>query len=85
MSSIFTTFVAEKCAWNDVRRHILDAMTTKLFLQALTKFLVGLLLFLPAGTFDYPQAHIEVFQGMNHGQLLINHPKKIAKRITEMV
>ena len=22
-----------------------------------------------------PQAHIEVFQGMNHGQLLIDHPE----------
>lgn len=36
-------------------------MTLKLFFQAMTKFLaglllVGLLLFLPAGTFDYPQA-----------------------------
>lgn len=36
-------------------------MTTKLFLQAVTKFiagllLVGLLLFLPAGTFDFWQA-----------------------------
>ena len=36
-------------------------MTLKLFIQALTKFLmglllVGLLLFLPAGTFAYPQA-----------------------------
>ena len=28
-----------------------------------------------------PQAHIEVFQGMNHGQLLIDHPEEIAKRI----
>ena len=36
-------------------------MTTKLFFQALTKFLmglllVGLLLFVPAGTFAFPQA-----------------------------
>ena len=36
-------------------------MTLKLFLQALTKFVlgvavVGALLFVPAGTLDYPQA-----------------------------
>ena len=36
-------------------------MTIKLFFQALTKFVlgvvvVGALLFVPAGTFDYPQA-----------------------------
>lgn len=28
-----------------------------------------------------PQAHVEVFPGMNHGQLLIDHPEEIAKRI----
>lgn len=28
-----------------------------------------------------PEAHIEVFPGMNHGQLLIDHPEEIAKRI----
>ena len=31
-----------------------------------------------------PQAHIEVFQGMNHGQLLIDRPKDIAKRISKL-
>ena len=31
-----------------------------------------------------PQAHIEVFPGMNHGQLLIDHPEEIAKRIQTM-
>ena len=31
-----------------------------------------------------PQAHIEVFQSMNHGQLLIDHPEEIAKRIQTM-
>jgi hypothetical protein len=31
-----------------------------------------------------PQAHIEVFKGMNHGQLLIDHPEEIARRIKGM-
>ncbi len=31
-----------------------------------------------------PQAHIEVFQGMNHGQLLIDHPEEIAQRIMKI-
>ena len=30
-----------------------------------------------------PEAHIEVFQGMNHGQLLIDHPEEVAKRVIE--
>lgn len=29
----------------------------------------------------YPQAHVEVFKEMNHGQLLIDHPDEVAKRI----
>jgi len=28
-----------------------------------------------------PSAHVEVFSGMNHGQLLIDHPDEVAKRI----
>jgi pimeloyl-ACP methyl ester carboxylesterase len=30
-----------------------------------------------------PSAHVEVFAGMNHGQLLIDHPDDVAKRINE--
>ena len=30
----------------------------------------------------YPDAHIEVFPKMNHGQLLIDHPEEIAARIS---
>ena len=29
-----------------------------------------------------PNVHVEVFPGMNHGQLLVDHPEEIAKRIT---
>ena len=29
----------------------------------------------------FPDAKVEVFPGMNHGQLLIDHPKEVAKRI----
>ena len=32
-----------------------------------------------------PQAHIEVFEGMNHGQFLIDHPDKVAKRIIDFL
>lgn len=32
----------------------------------------------------YPNTMIEVFKGMNHGQLLIDHPGEVAKRITDM-
>ncbi|MCR5049586.1 MAG: alpha/beta hydrolase [Paludibacteraceae bacterium] len=32
-----------------------------------------------------PQAHVEVFPGMNHGQLLVDHPDEIAKRINQMM
>lgn len=31
-----------------------------------------------------PQAHVEVFPGLNHGQLLIDHPDEVAKRIVEL-
>ena len=30
-----------------------------------------------------PDAHIEVFKGMNHGQLLIDRPEEVAQRISE--
>ena len=29
----------------------------------------------------YPNAHVQVFPGMNHGQLLVDHPDEVAKRI----
>jgi len=32
-----------------------------------------------------PSAHIEVFPKMNHGQLLVDHPEEVARRILEMV
>ena len=32
-----------------------------------------------------PQAHIDVFPGMNHGQLLIDRPEEIAQRITKLL
>ena len=32
----------------------------------------------------HPEAHIEEFQGMNHGQLLVDHPEKVAARIRKM-
>ena len=31
-----------------------------------------------------PNAHVEVFPGMNHGQLLVDHPEEIASRILGM-
>ncbi len=31
-----------------------------------------------------PDAHIEVFRGLNHGQLLIDRPEEVAKRIRDM-
>ena len=31
-----------------------------------------------------PNAHVEVFPGMNHGQLLVDHPEEIASRIRGM-
>ncbi len=33
----------------------------------------------------YPAAKIEVFQGMNHGQLLVDHPERIAERMLGFV
>ena len=32
-----------------------------------------------------PEVHVSVFPKMNHGQLLIDHPDKVARRITELV
>ena len=32
----------------------------------------------------FPNTTVEVFKGMNHGQLLINHPKEVATRIILM-
>ena len=32
-----------------------------------------------------PEAHVEVFRGMNHGQLLIDHPEEVAKRIKNLM
>ncbi len=66
-------------------------MTLKLFIQALTKFLfglllVGVLLFLPAGTFDYWQAWL--FIGILFGPmfiagivLMIRQPELLRKRL----
>ena len=30
----------------------------------------------------YHETHVEMFPGMNHGQLLIDHPEEIARRIS---
>lgn len=32
-----------------------------------------------------PDAHIEVFPGMNHAQLLVDHPEEVAKRIIFLI
>ena len=32
-----------------------------------------------------PSVHVEVFDGMNHGQLLVDHPDEVSKRIIELV
>ncbi len=32
----------------------------------------------------HPDTHIEIFQGMNHGQLLIDQPEEVASRIKRM-
>jgi pimeloyl-ACP methyl ester carboxylesterase len=32
----------------------------------------------------YPNAHIQIFPGMNHGQLLVDHPDGVAKRIKKL-
>ena len=33
----------------------------------------------------YPSVHVQVFPGMNHGQLLIDHPNQVAKRLTDLM
>lgn len=33
----------------------------------------------------HPEAHIEVFPKMNHGELLIEHPEEVAKRIEQII
>ncbi|MBQ6688855.1 MAG: hypothetical protein IJN02_06410, partial [Bacteroidales bacterium] len=33
----------------------------------------------------YPDPKIEIFNGMNHGQLLIDHPEEVADRITRIL
>ena len=32
-----------------------------------------------------PNAHVQIYPGMNHGQLLIDHPDEVAKRITDLM
>ena len=32
-----------------------------------------------------PETHVEVFPGMNHGQLLVDHPEEVARRMTNMI
>ena len=32
----------------------------------------------------YPNAHIQIFPSMNHGQLLVDHPDEVAKRIKKL-
>lgn len=32
----------------------------------------------------HPDTHVEVFPGMNHGQLLVDHPDEVARRIKEI-
>ena len=31
-----------------------------------------------------PEVHIQVFDGMNHGQLLVDHPEEVARRIINL-
>jgi hypothetical protein len=33
----------------------------------------------------HPEVKVEIFKGLNHGQLLIDHPDEVAERIKEMV
>lgn len=33
----------------------------------------------------HPETHLAIFKGMNHGQLLIDHPDKVAERILRMI
>lgn len=32
-----------------------------------------------------PSAHVQVFEGLNHGQLLVDHPDEVAQRINDMM
>ena len=32
-----------------------------------------------------PNVHVQVFDSMNHGQLLVDHPDEVAKRITDLI
>ena len=32
-----------------------------------------------------PKVHVQVFDGMNHGQLLVDHHDEVAKRITDLI
>lgn len=32
-----------------------------------------------------PSAHVRVFEGLNHGQLLVDHPDEVAQRINDMM
>lgn len=32
----------------------------------------------------HPDTHVEVLEGMNHGQFLVDHPEEVARRIKEM-
>lgn len=32
----------------------------------------------------YPDTRLEIFKGMNHGQLLVDHPEEVAERIIRM-
>ena len=32
-----------------------------------------------------PSAHVQIYKGMNHGQLLIDHPDEVAKRINDLM
>ena len=33
----------------------------------------------------YPSAHVQVFDGLNHGQLLVDYPEEVAKRISDIM
>ena len=33
----------------------------------------------------HPDTHVEVFKGMNHGQLLVDHPEEVAAKILRML
>ena len=33
----------------------------------------------------HPDTHVEIFPGMNHGQLLVDHPGEVAKRMEKML